>query len=94
MLRSFTYAAGKFLRPTSHKTKDPLRISIVGKTADIPFSPLKLKITTRIKAAQADDAVVDLSQWDKHIDNKKLAVKIADAKAVLRRFVAKWWIIY
>ena len=37
----------------------------------------------RIKAAQADDAVVDLSQWDKHIVDKKLTEKMAKAKAIL-----------
>ena len=94
MLRSFTYAAGEFLRPTSHEMEDPTGTLPVGKTADIPFSPLELKVATRIKAAQADDAIVDLSQWDEHIEDKTLANKMANVKAILRRFVAKWWIVH
>ena len=34
-----------------------------GKTSDIPFNPMEAGTDTRVKATQADDVEVDLSQW-------------------------------
>lgn len=92
MLRSFAYCAGDFLCPEWPPIAQPS--PPVGKTSDVPFSPLELKGTTRVKAAQADNAEVDLSQWDEFIEDDKLAKKMAKTKAILRRFVAKWWRVY
>jgi len=36
---------------------------MVGFTRDIPFSPMEVKASTRLGAAQADDAEVDLLAW-------------------------------
>ena len=40
-----------------------------------------------MKAAQADNAEVDLGQWAEDGGT----TRVANAQAVLRRFVARWW---
>ena len=42
---------------------------------------------TRVKAAQADDAKVDLSQWSYPNETPR----IVGARAVLSCFVVNWW---
>ncbi len=37
--------------------------SLLGFTRDVPFSPLEEKVSTRVAAAQADNAKVDLAAW-------------------------------
>jgi hypothetical protein len=59
----------------------------VGCTTDIPFTPLEDKATTRIAAAQADDAEVDLSAWS-HPGETPVEAK---ARETLRRFAVRWW---
>ena len=42
----------------------PEFLPLIGKTVDIPFSLLDTNASTRVKASQADNAEVDLSQWE------------------------------
>ena len=88
MLRSLVFCAGGLLLPISedHISKPPP----VGKTSDIPFSPLEVEAQVRVKAAQADDAKVDLSQWAGPLETPE----VAKARNVLRRFVVRWWALY
>ena len=66
MLRHFVQAVCDAILLESHSTavhppeSDP-RTSTKGFTSDIPFSPLKAKVTTRVTAAQTDFAEVDLT---------------------------------
>ena len=58
-----------------------------GLTSDVPFSPLEAKVTTRLTAAQADQAEVDLSAWAVPMETSEQA----KARVVLRRFAVRWW---
>ena len=62
----------------------------VGRTADIQVSMLEQAVSTRVKAAHADNAEVDLSQWAL----KDETPEVANACAVLRRFAVHWWSYY
>ena len=86
MLRSFAFSAGGLLLTSTDSGKKSSCLPI-GKTADIPFSPLEVEASVRVKAAQADDAEVDLAQWAEPSETPR----IANARAVLRRFVVRWW---
>ena len=87
MLRSFAFAAGDALLPDRTQI-DLLGDDLpVGRTIDIPFSQLEVNASTRVKAAQADNAEVDLSQWAESDES----LLVADARAVLRKFVNIWW---
>ena len=90
MLRSFVFSAGGLLIPSCVKERDTAGSQPVGKTEDIPFSPLEEEASVRVKAAQADDAGVDLSQWAEPSETPR----VANARAVLRRFVVRWWVKY
>jgi hypothetical protein len=48
---------------------------------------MEAAVSTRIKAAQTDNAEVDLSQWAE----PKETQRVANARAVLRRLAVKWW---
>ena len=61
---------------------------VAGKTADVPFSPLEVRANARMKAAQPDDAEVDLTPWA--TPDETMAV--ARARQVLRRLAVRWWI--
>ena len=65
-------------------------ILLVGRTADIQVSALEQAVTTRVKAAQVDNAEVDLSQWAPEDETPE----VANARAALRRFSARWWSYY
>ena len=86
MLRSFAFSAGELLLPDQVRVQEA-PIDRHGLTTDIPFSPLEEKVTTRLKAAQSDNAEVDLSQWT--IEGETPI--IARARAGLRKFAAMWW---
>jgi hypothetical protein len=58
-----------------------------GFISDIPFSPLEVNATTRVAAAQADDAEVDLLAWSSPSETEEEA----HARVILRRFVVRWW---
>ena len=58
-----------------------------GFIGDIPFSPLEVNATTRVAAAQADDAEVDLSAWSSPSETEEEA----HARVILRRFAVRWW---
>ena len=92
MIRSLLFVAGETVLshiqpPAILESPSVLR---PGKTSDIPFNRMEVGTDTRVKAAQADDAEVDLSQWP----HPNETPKIAWARNVLRRLVAKWWIYY
>ncbi|KAL7532942.1 hypothetical protein ACHAXR_006517 [Thalassiosira sp. AJA248-18] len=90
MLRSFAFTAEETLLSL---TRPPPTVSEPlpppGKTSDVPFNPMEEATATRVKAAQADGAEVDLSQWaePEGIETPERA----RARVVLRRFAAKWW---
>ena len=91
MIRSFVFTAGEFmlsrnkLAKTSTLTPPP-----IGKTANIPLSPLEAACNMRVKAANADNVRVDLSHW---AIEDKTQITVA-SHTVLRRFVVKGWSIY
>jgi hypothetical protein len=58
-----------------------------GLTREIGFSPLKEKATTRVAAAQADFAEIDLLAWSLPSET----IEEAKARVVLRQFVSRWW---
>ena len=62
-------------------------VPMAGLTRDIPFSPMEVKASTRVGAAQADDAEVDLSAWAL----PKETIKQVNARKVLWRFAVRWW---
>ena len=59
----------------------------VGITTEIPFSPLEREVESKVTAATADDAEVNLSQWALPNETEEQA----RARVVLRRLAAKWW---
>lgn len=91
MIRSFVFTAGEILLSHSHTPPVILKSHSAlhaGKTSDIPFNPMEDTTDTRVKAAQADDAEVDLSQWADPNETPEMA----RARNLLRRGVARWWI--
>ena len=60
---------------------------VIGKTKDIPFSPLEKTADVRMEAACADDAEIDLSTWA--LPNETIAQ--SKARACLRQVAVKWW---
>jgi hypothetical protein len=92
MLRCFAQAACNAILMkgevdvTREFTVEP-RPGDTGFTTDVPYTPLEEKATTRIAAAQADDAEVDLSAWSSPSET----VEEARARETLRRFVVRWW---
>jgi hypothetical protein len=64
--------------------------ALLGKSRDIPFSPLELAAEVRAEAACADDAEVDLSTWSFGGETPREAA----ARVVLRRLAVKWWAWY
>ena len=62
---------------------------MVGLTKEVPFSPLEARADTRVMAAQADDAEVDLSTWAMPDETPVQT----HARQVLRKVVARWWYI-
>ena len=95
MLRHFVQAVCDAILLESHTTavhppeSDP-RTSTKGFTSDIPFSPLKAKVTTRVTAAQTDFAEVDLTAWSSPLETEVEA----HARVVLQRFAVRWWAIH
>ena len=63
MLRFLAFTTGETLLSDDANVDVPEFLPLIGKTANIPFSPLETNASTRVKAAQADNAEVDLSQW-------------------------------
>ena len=61
--------------------------SLLGFTRDVPFSPLKEKVSTRVAAAQADDAKVDLAAWSSLQETEEEA----KAWVILHQFAGRWW---
>jgi hypothetical protein len=60
---------------------------LLGFTQDVPFSPLKEKVTTCVAAAQADDAKVDLLAWSLPQET----AEEAKARVILCNFAVWWW---
>ena len=58
-----------------------------GFIGNIPFSPLEVNATTRVAAAQAGDAEVDLSAWSSPSEMEEEA----HARVILRWFAVHWW---
>ncbi len=61
-------------------------LSSTGRTIDVPFSPLELKANVRVKAAQPDDAEVDLPPWAL----VGVTPELAKACQVMHLFAVKW----
>ena len=63
MIRSFLFTAGEsiLLRVRTPAVSEPCLSP--GKTSSVPFNLMEEATDTRVKAVQADDAEVDLSQW-------------------------------
>ena len=68
MLRCFAQAACEAIllklqvvTPAAGGVKAPH--SLAGLSSNVPFTPLEQKTSTRVAAAQADDAEVDLTAW-------------------------------
>ncbi|KAL7527269.1 hypothetical protein ACHAXR_004033, partial [Thalassiosira sp. AJA248-18] len=59
----------------------------VGMTKDIPFTPMEVKVDTRVEAKLADDAEVNLSTWAIPGETES-EIK---ARIVLRQFAVRWW---
>jgi len=74
-----------------HVAAKPLAASAprikVGKTDDVPFTPLEGNVDTRLAAAQADDAEVDLSTWAMPGETQEQAA----ARKVFRSVALRWW---
>ena len=88
MLRSFVFTAGDLLAPDLPPLDGAaLELLPVGRTGDILFNALELEVDTRVKAAQADDSGVDLTQWS----NSEETPEVAYARSVLRRLAVHWW---
>ena len=96
MLRRFVQAVCDAIILQSYSTavhppeSDPRTRSTRGFTSDIPFSPLKIKVTMRVTAAQTDFAEVDLIAWSSPLETEAEA----HARVVLRRFAVRWWAIH
>ena len=88
MLRSLAFTVGELCLEALGVEPKPLpALEAPRQTHLIPFSPLEKQATTRVKAAQADDAEVDLTTWA--IPGETMAE--AAARQVLRKFAVKWW---
>lgn len=61
--------------------------SLAGLSSNVPFTPLEQKTSTRVAAAQADDAEVDLTAWASPGET----AEEAKAREILRRFAVRWW---
>ncbi len=59
----------------------------VGLTSNVPFTPLEEKATTRVAAAQSNNAKVDLSAWALPMETPEEA----RAREMLWRFAVQWW---
>ena len=62
-------------------------LGLVGLTSDVPFTPLEQRASTRVSAAQADDAEVNLTAWASPDET----AEEAKACVILRRFAVRWW---
>jgi hypothetical protein len=60
---------------------------LLGFTRDVPFSPLKEKVTTRVADAQADNVEVDLLAWSLPQET----AEEAKARVILCNFAVRWW---
>ena len=88
MIRHFVFAAGDALQaliqPSLTVETEELG---VGMTRAVPFSPLEEAVTGRVKAAQTDNAEVDLSHWAPTDETPEEA----RARLALRRLALRWW---
>ena len=79
------------LNEFNRDSEAPIVVPIqVGKSEDIPFSPLELAADVRAEAACPDDAEIDLNTWaipDETPDQQFARIK-------LRSFAVKWWASY
>ena len=90
VVRSVLFGLCEMSLPTmiSHQGMDEL--AGVGLTIDVPVSPLETVAAARVKAAQPDDAEVDVSAWALPDET----TEVAAARQVLRRFAVRWWYHY
>ena len=63
MFKSLAFTTGYTLLPDNALLDVPDFLPLIRNTTDILFSPLETDASTRVKAAQADNTGVDLSQW-------------------------------
>ena len=63
MPRSLAFTMGETLLPDGALLNVPEFLPLIGRTDGIHFGPLEANASTRVEAAQADNAEVDLSQW-------------------------------
>ncbi len=90
MLQCFAQAACEAIllklqvvTPAAGGVKAPY--SLAGLSSDVPFIPLEQKASTRVAAAQADDAEVDLTAWASPDET----AEEAKAHEILRRFAVR-----
>ena len=85
IVRSFVFKLCDLFAPTD---LDERVDRAVGLTTDVPFSPLEQAVSTRLTAAKADNAEVDLSLWALPEESEEET----RARAVLRRFALRCWV--
>jgi len=95
MLRAFVQAVCnaillRFYSRAEQPSDPSPGVIMKGFTADVPFSPLEAKVTTRVSAAQTDFAEVDLTAWSSPSETEEEA----HARVILRRFAVRWWADY
>ena len=87
MIRSFVFAAGDRLHRLRHPVVERITELGVGQTGDVLFNPLKEATEGRLKAAQTDDAGVELVHWS-HPGETPAEAR---ARNTLRRLALRWW---
>ena len=85
MLREVSFLLLELIRPDLPVEAPSLKGAIHGLTADVPVGALKQEADTKLAAATADDAEVDLTQWALPAETPEES----RARAVLRRFAAR-----
>ena len=91
MIRSFVFTAGDLLHLKAQPavtTMTELGIDMgVGRTQDVPFAALEDATEARLKAAQSDDAEVNLAHWAPPGETQKEAW----ARNIMRSLALRWW---
>ena len=77
----------KFWVVSSAACSEMAPLGLVGLTSDVPFTPLEQKASTRVSAAQADDAKVNLTAWASPGET----AEEAKARVILQQFAVQWW---
>ena len=89
IIRGLLFPACDSLLPHVNPLHGPDHLALLGPglSKDIPFNRMEGNVSTRVKAAQADNAEADLSNWASDDETPR----VASARQVLRRFAVIWW---